>query len=264
MRRKVRSVRQWDLDQEIAPFKMLMDDPNDPNLVRLREEYGLEQLVSQADDDYAKLRSIVAWVQKQWKHNGNNTPSKSDPLTILKEASENRRFRCVEYAIVVAGCARSLGMPARRVGLRRPDVETAQSGAGHVVAEVWLSQFNKWVFVDGQWGAVAEVNGIPLNAVEFQDAIARGVDGLKIYFASEGTAEDYIDWIIPYLYYLVFDIDQRFYTTSDAKEENEVGFRRIMLVPKGAKNPKVFQRKLPIRDCAYVCNPRIFYPPMSE
>jgi hypothetical protein len=37
-----------------------------------------------------------------------------------------------------------------------------------VVAEVWLDQYKKWVFVDGQYAVVTEEKGIPLNAVEFQ------------------------------------------------------------------------------------------------
>jgi hypothetical protein len=131
---QARAVREWDLDEKIKPFEIIMDDPNEPNMVKLRKIYSLEELVSQAVDDYEQLRLILAWVQKRWEHHGDNTPSKSDPLTILKEVSEGKRFRCVEYAIVLAGCTRSLGMPSRRLALKRSDVETAESGAGHVVA----------------------------------------------------------------------------------------------------------------------------------
>lgn len=257
VRQQAWSVREWDVDEKIKPLKIIMDDPNDPNMVKLRKKYDLEGLVCKAADDYEKLRLILGWVQKQWKHHGDNKPSKSDPLTILKEASEGKRFRCVEYAIVVAACARSLGMPSRRLALKRPDVETAKSGAGHVVAEVWLKQFNKWVFVDGQWGTIAERDGVPLNAVEFQDAIARKKPGLKIRFASEGVEEDYIEWVVPYLYYLDFNLDQRFYA-KDYKSG------KVMLVPKGAKEPKVFQREFPIENCTYICNPKFFYPQMNE
>ena len=257
IRRQVRSVREWDFEKEIKPLNIIMDDPNDPNMVKLRKKYDLEKLVCKAKDDYEKLKLILAWVQKQWEHHGDNKPSKSDPLTILKEVSEGKRFRCVEYAIVVVGCTRSLGMPSRRLALKRPDVETAKSGAGHVVAEVWLKQFNKWVFVDGQWGAIAERNGVPLNAVELQDAIARKMPGLKIRFVSKGNQEDYLKWIVPYLYYLDFNLDQRFYA-----KDYESG--KIMLVPKGVKKPKVFQRKSPIKNCTYISNPKVFYPQMNR
>ena len=260
------AVREWDLQENATPFTLLLDDPNDPNLVELRTKYRLEDLVRGAADDYEKLRRVLAWVQGQWEHNGNNTPSKSDPLTILKEVSQGTRFRCVEYAIVVAGCTRSLGMPSRTLGLMRGDVETAESGAGHVVAEVWLGQFNKWAMVDGQWGAIAESQGVPLNAVEFQDAIARKDSDLTIRFVSYSTTAErqasYIEWITPYLYYFNFGRDQRLY--RNAGQEQPLHRRSpIVLVPKGARKPMAFQRHPAFQDATYISNPEAFYPLMD-
>ncbi|MHC4623730.1 MAG: transglutaminase-like domain-containing protein [Planctomycetota bacterium] len=261
---KAVSELEWDFDEKIKPFKIIMDDPNEPNMIKLRKKYDLEGLVSKAKDDYEKLMLITAWVQKQWKHSGNNKPSRSDPLTILKEASEGKRFRCVEYAIVVAGCARSLGMPSRKLALKRADVETAKSGAGHVVAEVWLEQFNKWVFVDGQYGAIAEKDGVPLNAVELQDAIAGEVADLKIQLATKKDEIEYLAWVARYLYYFDFNLDQRFYKGETEKERISGSRGKIMLVPRGAAKPKVFQRRFPIRGCTYISNPECFYLPMSK
>lgn len=261
---KAVSELEWDLEEKIKPLKIIMDNPNCPNMVELRNKYDLEGLVSNAKDDYEKLVLITAWVQKQWKHSGNNKPSKSDPLTILKEASEGKRFRCVEYAIVVAGCARSLGMPSRKLALKRSDVETAKSGAGHVVAEVWLNQFNKWVFVDGQYGAIPERDGVPLNAVEFQDAIAREVPDLKIRFSTKKDEMKYLAWVVRYLYYFDFNLDQRFYNGETEEERISGSKGKVMLVPKGAKKPKVFQIKYPINNCTYISNYRAFYPRMNE
>ncbi len=268
------SELEWDIEEEVKLLGIVMDDVNDPNMVRLRKKYDLEKIVNGGKDDYEKLKLITRWVQKRWKHNGSNHPSKSDPLTILKEASEGKRFRCVEYAKVVAGCARALGMPCRVLALKRFDVETAKSSAGHVVAEVWLDQFNKWVFVDGQWGAIAEVNGVPLNAVEFQKAIACNLADLKIWFANKSNfklwfvnpsnKKRYIAWVERYLYYFDFNTDQRFYKT-ETEVERILGLRgKVMLVPKGANKPKVFQRNYPIKNCTYISNPKTFYPQMDK
>ncbi len=262
IRQQAASVREWDSGENVAPFTMLMDDPNDLNMVELRTQYKLAEVIRGAADEYERLRLLLAWTQKRWKHNGNNTPSRSDPLTILKEASEGKEFRCVEYSIVLAACARSLGMPSRTLGLKRPDVEIAESGAGHVAAEVWLKQFGKWVFVDGQWGATAEKDGIPLNAVEFQDAVARTLPGLKIRLVSKGSEEGYLNWILPYLYYLDFNPGHLFYPNASQRQAPTVP--KIMLVPKGAAKPKVFQRRNPIGNCTYISNPEAFYPEMSQ
>ena len=272
--KKIKVPLEWDYEQEVAPLEIIMDDPDDPNMVRLREEYHLEEVVSGAADDYEKLRLLTKWVHDRWQHSGDNKPSKSDPLTILKEASDGKSFRCVEYAIVIAGCARALGMPSRVLALKRADVETAKSGAGHLVAEVWLRQFNKWVFADGQMDAIPEEDGVPLNAVEFQDAIARkakdreGV-GLNIRCSSKSkrgpiAGENYIHWVAPYLYYFDFNLDQRFFGESYEERRYSPVKGKTMLVPKGAKNPTVFQQKTPIKNCTYISNPKAFYPEMNE
>jgi len=63
----------------------------------------------------------------------------------------------------------------------------------------------------------------------------------------------YKNWIAPYLYYFDFAIDQRFFVKKGEKRKGV-----IMLVPKGAKEPKVFQRKFPIRNCTYISNHSAF------
>jgi len=274
--KKVGGQLEWDYEQEVTPLDIIMDDPDDPNMVKLRTEYKLEELVSGASDEYEKLRLLTKWVHDQWTHTGDNKPSNSDPLTILKEASEGKKFRCVEYAIVVAACARSLGMPSRVLALKREDVETAKLGAGHVVAEVWLDQFNKWVFADGQMDAIPEMGGVPLNAVEFQEAVARKAkdrDGVSLKIRSSSMSkrasfafaeEDYILWAAPYLYHFDFNLDQRFFGEDYEERRYSPVKSKIMLVPKGAKNPTVFQRKTPIKNCTYISNPKAFYPDMKE
>ncbi|MCK4529531.1 transglutaminase domain-containing protein [candidate division WOR-3 bacterium] len=255
------ALLEWDYNQKISEVTILMDDPDDPDMVRLRTEYKLEEVVRGTESNYEKLKKIIKWTHGQWEHSGSNRPSRSDPLTILKEASEGERFRCVENGIVVAASARALGMPSRVLCLKRKDVETARSNAGHVVAEVWLDQFDKWVFVDAQFDVIPEVDGVPLNAIELQDAIARNKSGLVIRSSSSGKFQKYcyIKWIGLYLYYFDFSIDQRFFLEKSEKRQG-----KVMLVPKGAKNPKVFQRKYPIENCTYISNPEAFYPLIEE
>jgi hypothetical protein len=255
---------EWNDASTEIEFTILMDDPDDSNMVRLRNEYRLQELAAGAKDDYARLRRIVKWTHDRWKHSGSNMPSSFDPLTILKEAAEGQRFRCVEYAIVTAACARALGMPSRVLALKTEDVETASANAGHVVAEVWLKQFGKWVFADAQHDVIPELNGIPLNAVEFQEALVHKSPGLKIRTSSSGLFTfikrwHYKKWISPYLYYFNFSIDQRFFVQRGKRIPG-----KIMLVPKGAKKPKVFQRKYPIKNCTYISSPEAFYPVMEE
>jgi len=262
----MRRVLDWDVDDTIAPIRMHIPSQDDRNLVSLRTKYELDGVVAGAADDYDRLHRLVKWVHDRWQHAGDNTPSRSDPLTILEEAGEGKRFRCVEYSIVLAGCAQSLGMPARMTGLKREDAATAKAGAGHVVAEVWLASHGKWAMADGQWDTIPEREGVPLNAVEFQEAFARKASGLVIRSSSDVDADVYLRWIVPYLYFFDCRLDQDFFgVTSDHAEEQRYQPRRgmVMLCPKNATRPTVFQGTVPIRNCTYISNPRAFYPQPS-
>ena len=260
----LRRTLRWDRDQEVAPFEILMDDPNDAHMARLRTDYRLEELVAGAADGYERLQIVLKWAHDLWDHSGDNKPSKSDPITILEEASQGQRFRCVEYSIVVAAASRALGMPSRVLALKRPDVETAESGAGHVVAEVWLDQFDKWVLVDGQMDAIPERKGIPLNAVEFQDALAQNAQDLRVKSYSGTDVESYVLFVGPYLFFFDFNLDQRFFGEDYEKRRYGPIKGKIMLVPKGAKNPTVFQKRMPIKNCTYISNPDAFYPNLAR
>jgi hypothetical protein len=101
-----------------------------------------------------------------------------------------------------------------------------------------------------------------LNAVEFQDAIARQAAGLKIRLCSKTSEEEYLAWVTPYLYYFDFRLDQRFYPGDSGTQPSPRG--SIMLVPKGSKKPTVFQVTNSIRNCTYISNPAAFYPPMTK
>lgn len=266
--REMRKTLSPNTDRESPPIEILMDDPDHPKLAEMRSRYKLDDVVAGASDDYERLRRIVKWTHDRWKHSGDNVPSQPDPLTILDEAAAGKRFRGVEYARVAAACARALGMPSRVLCLKRADVETAQSGAGHLVAEVWLEPQKKWVLADAQWDVIPECDGLPLNAVEFQAAFARNDPGLTLRTSSDLKPVSYLRWVIPYLYYFDFNLDQRFFvtpaaTTHEAEtQRRSPGTGQIMLVPAGVPEPTVFQQKDPIRNCRYISDPKAFYPAM--
>ncbi len=222
-------------------------------LRELRQNYGLNNLTSNLPNEFEKIKTILHWSSSQWEHNGSNTPSKSDALTILKEAKAGNKFRCVEYGIVAAASLNAIGIPARVLGLKTRDVGKVRFGAGHVVTEVYSQQYSKWIFIDPQMDILPTLKGIPLNAVEFQKAILNERQNIELINASgkieQELAESYINWIGKYLYFFDAAFDQRIDYSIDSKGFE--GKKRIMLVPLKAKNPTVFQRKNKINYCVY-------------
>lgn len=226
--------------------------PNNEYLTRYREEFDLLEIISGAENDFEKVIKLNSWVSGLWKHHGSNTPEFNDPISILKEVEMGKRFRCVEYAIVLTEALNAVGIPARTVSLMTKDVETKKTGAGHVITEVYVRDFEKWVMVDGQWNAIPLLDGIPLNSVELQEAINSNFSSVEIMNMNFFKQLFYKNWIYSYLYYFNF-----FYNNVYSSYNNS---RKLLLAPIGAANPKVFQIKYPIQNMDYTNSISEFFP----
>ena len=234
---------------------------NNEYLELLRSKYPIDSIIKEAHTDMDKTIKILNWVHGQWKHNGSNQPQRHDAISILEEAREGKKFRCVEYGIVVSACLNAVGLKARVIGLKTKDVETRKRSAGHVGAEVFLNDLKKWVFVDGQFNAMPVLNGVPLNAVEFQKAIAENFDKLEIKSLSKISKETYTDWVYPYLYYFDVAFDNR---EGIGNKQSIDGKKSLLLVPLGAKFPTVFQVKYPVDYVKYTYSLEDFYAPPDK
>ena len=232
-------------------YDFIWNNFDNPYLVQLREEFKLEKIVEKCNSDFDKAKEITNWVHNLWKHDGYNEPIKNDPISILREVSEGKRFRCVEYGIVISGCLNALGIHARELALKTEDVETREFGAGHVVLEAYIEDYKKWVFIDGQFNLIPVINGIPLNALEFQRAILDNNRDLDILTYDDINKDEYFKWIKDYLFYLDVRLDNRM--ESDAVHS-------LMLVPLGANNPKIFQRTRTLKNYIYTNSAKAFYP----
>lgn len=236
------------------------DTSNNPYLAELRSLYALDKLVTSNSSDLEKILVVLNWTHNQWKHDGNNQPSKPDALTILKEAKEGENFRCVEYGIVVSRALLALNFKARVLGLKTKDVETTQSGAGHVLAEVWVPSFQKWALIDGQFNIMPVLDGIPLNAVELQEAISNKKNFKLVDANGEVNRRrraNYLSFIGDYLYYLDVKFDEREVKYQERLKLNDK--IAIMLVPLGAKNPTIFQKNYSINYAYYTNSLKDFY-----
>ena len=239
-------------DDVIASIAFQWSNPDNSYLQELRINYELDQLLLDAADDYRKVGILSQWTQARWDHDGWNTPAKWDPISILEEAAAGKNFRCVEYAIVLAGVLNAVDIPARILGLKRSDVETRRSGAGHVVVEAYLRDQTKWIMIDPQWDTIPVLDGVPLNAVELEEALARKEPELSLNSLSGTEPDRYFRWITPYLYYFDVRLDNR-YGQEKSKQQ-------LMLVPLGALKPSVSQRKYPMKNMIYTHSTKVFYP----
>jgi len=242
---------EWDRSQSPAAFDLTFDTPDIPEFLELRREFSIDAIVAGAKDNYERLRRLTVWVSTRWQHSPNQMASKADPLTILREAQKGGRFICREYAIVLAGVANAYGMPARVVNLLPRDVETRSEA--HSVAEVWLEQFHKWVLADGQYGTIGELNGVPLSGIELQAAFAE--DQPVSCSVGPTACAEWKPFILRNAYYFKMGDDQRLFHRSTS--------RQLVLVPKGAPNPRKFAggNEEIFAGAMYTSNPEDFYAP---
>ena len=241
----------WDRTRPAPEFTVFYDDANIPQLIELRREFAIDSVVAGARNDYERLRLLTRWVSTRWEHSPSQMASKSDPLTILREAQKGGRFICREYAIVMAGVAAAYGMPARVTNLLPRDVETRSEA--HSVAEVWLEDYHKWVLADGQYGAIGELDGIPLSGIELQAAFAD--DRPVVCSAGADVLVEWKPFILRNAFFFKMGNDQRAFEHRTTAQ--------LVLVPKGAPNPTKFAggNEGIFAGAIYTSNPDSFYAP---
>ena len=227
----------------------------------LENAFPTNGLIRPCKSDLEKIALLTKWVHEQWKHSGMNTPKKTDPLSILKEAKAGGQFPCFAYAIVLRSKFAAAGYQSRVLYLKGKDVETNKVVPGHVVCEVFVPQFNKWVFVDPQFSAIPMRNNIPQNAVEFQKALTSAYKEISFYNTVDynGTPfgnQEYISFVYPYLYFFDYAFDSRA-DKSNLKINNKTN---LMLVPLDVKPPTKFGAFDGLIDyCIYTDNYNLFY-----
>lgn len=222
----------------------------------LRKLCGLDKVCTGASSDLEKVRRVCAYVHGLWKHDGGGRAQGADPISIVQEAAKGGRFSCVEYATVVAGCLNALGIPARELSLMLPDVETSLIGGGHLAAEAWLPDQKAWVYVDAQENVVPSIRGEPLSAVKFQQALSERSQDLSMRgeAGDMGEANRYPVELAESLYYFRARLDNRV-----SRDRAYTG--ALLLLPKDASQPKVFQRWLPLEGDVATRSVDVFYAP---
>jgi len=222
----------------------------------LSKYINLDSIIGNEQDPTEIALLLTDFTHHQWQHNGNNTPTKFEGLTILKEAQEGKQFRCVEYSILLTELLNASNVPARQIGLKTKTVETQKSGAGHVAVEYYDKSHEKWIYADAQTNVIAFQNAIPLNAVELQSAIKNNLE-VTVRNQNKKYVRKFKNWIGPYLYFLDSAFDQRI------KAKNRVSYNgrtKLMLIPIGSNNPTKFQISGKIENVIYTNSKEEFYP----
>lgn len=246
-------------DDPAVPRQVFPSRP-DPYFADLRTWFEFDSRIPKARSELERARAICASVHGRWSHSNDDEPSQNDPITILKEASKGKRFRCVQFGITLAGALTAFEIPARVVSMMSRDVETRESNASHVVTEAWLSSLGKWVMFDAQENALIFRGDLPLSCAEvamhIRDSdlkaeipgLPPGIDS-RMYLHPQAFGANF--------YYFQTRVDQR--RSEPNQVANERDHPSIVLCPNGAPEPRVFQRLFPLQRATYTRSRSAFY-----
>jgi hypothetical protein len=134
---------------------------------------------------WATARTLLAWVSERWEHADANMEI-DDAVACLERVDAGERFACVEYALVLSQALNAVGIPARRLLMRRARYHVGL-GRSHVVSEAWVDDLGQWVLLDAQNGLYwADSSDRPLSAPELQASLASGGSVIQAADAADG------------------------------------------------------------------------------
>src|SRR5687768_1837535 len=143
------------------------DSFDNPKLKKLRERFGLDEVVAPGKDEFDRQVLLLDWVNTRFKKFGRPTSEARGALKILEANDAGHTFFCAHYADVLVSAAASLGWVDRALALRRPD-NVGSGSTEHSSTEIWSNQHRKWVLFDPTFAMYAEKDGVPLNAFELR------------------------------------------------------------------------------------------------
>ena len=140
------------------------------SLASLRTKYDLLGVV-QGEKRLRAVNRLMHWIHDMLSLGGGSPEVPETAFAILDhaETGENSGFSCCQYAIVLAECCLSLGIPARVTNLEpfNPNI-----GGNHVVVTAWDENSKKWFLADAQFRAYyCDSAGVVLDPLEIRDSL---------------------------------------------------------------------------------------------
>ncbi|MFD1674367.1 transglutaminase-like domain-containing protein [Alicyclobacillus fodiniaquatilis] len=165
---------------------------NEPELrAYVRRETGLQEVLSSIESEWNQILKMMDWVNNLSAHQGINEAPDLGALQLLQGVQAGTvTFRCVEFAHMFQHILSAYGIPARVIGVRRPDSHIGL-GKGHVVVDVWSNDFQKWIVLDPQLNTFyTDHKGTPLSVFELHDRVRAGMfDDIIMSRGSELSVE---------------------------------------------------------------------------
>jgi len=172
---QVRVLEGGPIQKPVEPFVPVFGTPDCRSAAELRRKYGLMKVAGKGSD-FERARRLKIWVRRQWNHGYDQLDGPQDALSLLAAARRGLSFACGHYAQTFMECCLAVGLPARRVGIRRFETDfphRCRGNHGHCVAEVYCRGPAKWVLMDADVNGHYVIGDTPASALDLHRAWLR-------------------------------------------------------------------------------------------
>lgn len=137
----------------------------DPLLQEFSREFPFKDIFKNAKDEFAALVNLRHMIKTVWLSR-RPKPAFLKKYGLWPENRLNEYWHCTHFAEMYIRSAACLGFPARVLNIAR-GVKISEQCAGHMVADVWSNQYQKWIFMDVHHDFHYEnADGEPLDLLE--------------------------------------------------------------------------------------------------
>jgi hypothetical protein len=195
-----------------------------------RHKYKIDSIAG-TGDEFEKQINLLKWVNRSFKHNGNNSlPAKVNADTLAK-IGQKEGINCGGLAIILNTVYLSMGYKSRFITCLNND---STFNDPHSLTIVISKMYNKWILVDPTFCAYfVDEQGIPLNIEEIRYKLANSIEirlnddfNLNSVSISTNTSDDYYQYITRNMFRFISPIHNEFNVDLDCLEY-------IHLIPKG-------------------------------
>lgn len=144
-------------------------NPNDSNLVRIREHFNLDSIAG-SGNEISKIKNLLYWVHNVVRHDGSSyNPTERNAIAMVELCKkENRGVNCRMLAQILNECYLAMGFKSRFVTC----MPKKYINDCHVINAVYSNTLNKWLWVDPTNNAyVMDENGNMLSIQEVRDRL---------------------------------------------------------------------------------------------
>lgn len=201
--------------------KFTYANPNDSNLVRVRQYFKLDS-VAGAGDEISKIKNILTFIHNKIRHDGQHgNPPNVNAIEMAEACKDGSRgLNCRGLATVLNECYLAMGFKSRFVTCM-PKVYIRDC---HVINAVYSNTLDKWLWIDPTNNAwVMDENGTLLSIQEVRERLR---DGRPLVLNEEAnwnnkskqTKEEYLEGYMAKNLYCIECTDRsEFNTETDYK-----------------------------------------------